>query len=818
MLSNVLQTRAFLAAWFLAYCFPAIALAAEATSLEVTPAQIKLVGPRGNQQLVVTAMLAGNFAADVTSEAKYQSVDAKIVTVDDRGNMVPRGNGATEIIVRHGQHETRTSVTVEQFEVADPIDFRTDAIAALSRAGCSQGACHGSPQGKNGFRLSLRGYDPDVDIVTLTREMGGRRVNPFEPDTSLVLRKGAGIVPHQGGIRFRPDEPAYQTLRQWIAEGANDSLQPRKLVRLEILPGSRRLHSDHPRQQLVAVAHFEDGTSRDVSSLAVFSANPDSAFDVSPTGEVRFHSTAEATVLVRYLEQVRSVRLTYVKHDPAFIFRGPPPANLVDQHIFAKQRELQLQPAEVADDAVFLRRVYLDTIGILPTLDETQAFLDAKNADKRAKLIDQLLDRPEYASFWAMKWADVMRGSRETISERGVHSFHRYLNDHFTADRPYNELAKNILAGLGNTLHRPEANFYRVAQTPEEAAESTAQLFLGVRMQCARCHNHPFEALTQGDYYGLAAYFARVKSKGKQFMLDDTVIYLARNGEVQHPLTKKPVEPVAFGVKAGMFGPDDDRREHLAAWLVQPENRYFAPSTVNRIWYHLMGTGIVEPVDDFRDSNPPSHPELLKALADEFAKVGYRFKPIVRVILNSRVYQLHSQLPGQPSPGAAAPARYFVRSKIRMLSAEQILDAICSATGMDETFEGYPAGTRAMELAEGAVPHHFLTAFSKPIRDVQCECAREDEPSLNQVIHLLNNSSVIEKTRSPNSRLGRWLAENIPTPALVERVYLVTLNRRPTVAEVELVNKHIAAAGDRRAALEDLQHALLNSNEFLLRH
>jgi hypothetical protein len=411
-----------------------------------------------------------------------------------------------------------------------------------------------------------------------------------------------------------------------------------------------------------------------------------------------------------------------------------------------------------------------------------------------------------------------MRGSRETISERGVHSFHRYLVRNFAADRSLADTAREILTSGGNTLYHPEANFYRIAETPEDAAESMAQLFLGVRVQCARCHNHPFEALTQHDYYGLAAYFSRVKNKGKQFLLDDAVVYLAKTGEVTNPQTKKPAEPVAFGVAAGALGPEDDRRQKLAEWLLDPANRFFATSTVNRVWYHLLGTGLVEPVDDFRDTNPASHPELLRALADEFVKGGYRIKPIVRAIAGSQTYQLSAESRPQPSEFAARPDRYFTHAKIRMLSAEQILDGVSSATGLPETFAGYPQGTRAVELAEGAVEHHFLTAFSKPIRDVQCDCAREEEPSLNQVIHLLNNANLVAKMRAPRSILGRLLAAGAPTPAIVEAVYLSTLSRRPTPAETRLVEEHIGTLGDRSAAFEDLQHALLNSNEFLLRH
>jgi len=693
----------------------------------------------------------------------------------------------------------------------DPVSFRRDVVAALSRAGCSQGACHGSPQGKNGFRLSLRGYDPDLDYATLVREQGGRRVDGVHPESSLILLKGTGRVRHQGGARFGPNDAAYRVIARWIAEGCRDG-GPAGLTRLEVIapPGAAG--------RVTARAHFADGTARDVTALAVFSSSDPEVAPVTPDGTVKFTRTGEAAVLVRYLDKIASVRLTHIEKDPAFAFRAPDPANYVDELVFAKQRELQLVPAPVASDAVFLRRVYLDTTGQVPTGDEARAFLDSTAPDKRARLIDALLERDEYAHFWALKWADVLRGSPATISERGVHSFHRYLVRTVAADRPMTEFARELLTGLGNTLHKPAANFYRVARTPEEAAEAAAQLFLGVRVQCAKCHNHPFEAITQDDYYGLAAYFARVQFRGAQFGLDDEVVALDRGREVQHPRTRKPVPPAAFGTPAGPLGPDDDRREKFADWLTSPDNPYFARSLANRVWYHLMGKGVVDPVDDVRDTNPPSNPQLLDALAADFAKNGYRLKPLIRTILNSKTYQLAATGGPEQSPRAAGPDRYFTHAQVRMLSAEQILDATSSATGVPERFRGYPAGTRAVELAEGGVNHPFLQAFAKPVRDVTCECAREDDPSLPGVLHLLNNAGLVARVKSPDGRVALWLAAGKDTLWVVEQIYLATLSRRPTASELDVVTKHVGGQADRAAGLFDLQHALINLNEFALRH
>src|SRR5579872_713013 len=702
-------------------------------------------------------------------------------------------------------------------EEPPPVDFRTDVIAALSHAGCNQGSCHGSPQGKNGFRLSLRGHDPALDLFTLTRAEMGRRVDRQRPESSLFLLKGTGRLPHQGGVVLRANDPAYRILLRWVAEGCRDA-GPSPLAKVEVSPERRRLPSDAPEQQLTVHAHFKSGEVRDVTELAVFSVNDREAASVTRNGLVRFKQTAEVSVLVRYLDQFGNARLTYVRTDPDFVFQAPQPANYIDELVFARQRELQLLPAPVASDEVFLRRVYLDVIGALPTPDEAKAFLDSKEADKRAKLIDKLLERDEFAAFWALKWADVMRGSPVTLSERGVHSFHRYLVKTVAEDRPLNDFARELLTSLGNTLNKPAASFYRVSRTPEEAGETFAQLFLGVRVQCAKCHNHPFENITQTDYYGLAAYFAQVQRKGDKFMLDDEIIYLAPGREVQNPQTRKNQEPMAFGTAAGKLAPDDDRRAKLADWLVQPDNPYFAPSLVNRTWYHLFGLGIVEPVDDFRATNPPSNPELLRALSEDFVKHGYRLKPLLRTILNSKTYQLASSGPKQ-SPHAARADRYFTTAKVKMLSAEQVLDAVSQATGVPEQFKGYPVGTKAIELAEGGVNHPFLQAFSKPVRDAVCECGREEDPSLPEMLHLLNNANLLAKLKSPKGRLAHWLGDRPNTKIVIENVYLATLSRRTTAAEVEIASRHVdTLQGDLDQAMQDLQFALINTSEFLLRH
>ena len=785
--------------------------------LELAPLALQL--QRGqSHRLLLTAFYKDGSSADWTAAASYQTSHAELITVNAAGIVQAQAAGTATVTAQANELEATVDISI--LETAFPVvpDFDTHIVAALSRAGCSQGACHGSPQGKGGFLLSLRGFQPPLDFKSLAREEMGRRLNPLDPENSLILLKGTSRIAHQGGKRFTHKDEDYQVLHRWIGAGHPASSHVRTLEQLELIPSVAELHRSAPQQQLLARAHFSDGSVEDVTGLAVFEMADNAAATVSDDGQVSFSNTAEAAVLVRFLDRIETVRLTYINRDEDFKFASPRVHNPIDELVFARQAQLQLKPAGLATDEIFLRRVYLDAIGAIPTPAEARAFLDSDDPDKRTRLISELLEREEYARFWALKWADVMRANREAVSLRGVHSFHRFLIRIFADDQPLDQVAARILTSRGNTIHYPEANFYRIARTPTDAAESFSQLFLGVRIQCAKCHNHPYESISQRNYYELSAHFSRVRLKGIRFGLDDEVVFLAQDGDVTMPGTEEPLTPAAFGVVTATDSQSPDRRSGLANWLTTDENQFFARSTVNRIWYHLMGQGIVEPIDDFRRSNPPSNPELLDLLASRFIEEGYRVRPVVEMILNSSTYQLSSRDTVVQGERAADASRYFVAPIVRLLTAEQILDAISTATGIPEVFEGYPLGTTAVGLAEGNVNHKFLKAFTRPIRDVACDCARDTDPTLNQVIHLLNNPSILDKIDAPDSRLGQWLTQGLADSEVIENVYLATLSRRPTRQEYRIAHKHFKAVGDRAAAMRDLQHALLNANEFLLRH
>ena len=786
-------------------------------ALRIHPGKIEVAPNRFPSRFIVSALYADGSIADVTDTADVKVLNTELGEVDSSRRFIGLSSGTTQLVASLGGLSTYVDVQIGDDKPWDP-DFGTSVVASLTRAGCSQGACHGSPKGKNGFRLSLRGFDAKLDFSTLVQEEYGRRLNRVAPENSLILEKGSAKVAHQGGKRLSEDDYAYQLLKQWVTMGHKDSSSARTVVDYEIYPNGGRLHKSSPTHRMVVFARFNDGTVEDVTDLCVFATGDNAPADVSKDGTVQFHNTAESPVLIHYKDQVTSVRFTYIDRDDEFKYESPKARNFVDEQVFAKQAELQLKPGQIADDSVFLRRVYLDLTGGIPDYETARAFIESDDPMKRQNLIDSLLDSSEYASFWALKWADIMRANRETVSTRGVHNFHRYLIRIFDEDRSFDDVAREIVTSKGNTINYPEANFFRIARNPTDAAEAFSQLFLGVRIQCAKCHNHPYEAITQKDYYALSANFSRMSIKGTRFGIDDEIVLVNDTGDVKMPGNDEPLDPMAFGVVTSTHDSVSDHRTGLAEWIADPENKYFARSTVNRIWLHLMGQGIVEPVDDFRDSNPPSNAGLLDALAEEFIESGYRFKPVIRAIANSSSYQLRGDKDLRQSTAAAEPARYFVAPVIRLLSAEQIIDSISIATDIPEVFEGYPEGTRAIELAEGDVPHQFLKAFTRPIRDVACDCARDTEPTLNQVLHLVNNPDILNKIESDESRLGRWITAELDDNVIVENLYLGTLSRKPTSSELGVAESYIKDSGNRIEALQDLQHALLNSNEFLLRH
>ena len=709
--------------------------------------------------------------------------------------------------------------------------FTVDVMQALSKAGCNLGTCHGNANGKGGFKISLRGQDAKLDFLVLTHDQMARRINVQEPDKSLLLLKATMQQSHEGGRRFARDSYEYRVLRNWIAAGApSDVDQAPKLEKLIVKPTTEFVLEPATEVQITAEAHFADGTQRDVTTTAVYETS-NKIVDVSPAGVVHRNDFGESTVLVRYLNRQLPVRLAFVPNRPGFTWPKPPEANYVDKFVFAKLQDLRIAPSEVCDDVTFLRRAYLDLLGFAPTGPEAEAFLKDTNLDKRNELIDRLLDRSEYADYWALKYADLLRVEEKTLDRKGVQNFYYWIRRWIENDRPMNEFAAEVVSGRGDTYTSPAAGYYRAQRDPVLRAETTAQVFLGVRLQCAKCHNHPFDRWTQTDYYRWTNLFARVGYKvfeNTQYDKNDKhqfegkqVVVGKRSGDVDDPRTGEPRAPRTLG--SGVDLPEDaDRLRGLADWLADDANPFFAQSQVNRIWFHLMGRGIVDPIDDFRATNPATHPDLLKALADDFVKSDFRLKPLIRTIMRSRTYQLASTT----NDTNATDEINYSHALVRSLSAEQTLDSLMRVTGAGVKFAGYPSGMRAGQLP-GVRPikdretvesaDRFLTKFGKPPRLLSCECERSSDLALGQVFELIGGTVMVELLNKPGNRVDDGIAAGKSPDSMLAGLYWNALNRRPSNDERKLMLAHVEQAKDRRAAWQDVVWALVNSKEFLLR-
>jgi hypothetical protein len=790
-------------------------------SLQVHPDTINLTGLRAMQQIVVTGQYGDKTVRDLTPFATYTIETPAIASVDATGFILPKADGTTNLTIQVGNQKATIPVRVEKTIDSPPVSFRHEMIAAMNVGGCNSGACHGTPSGKNGFKLSLRGFDPDSDYEQLTRDILARRTSRNGPEESLIYLKGLGAINHDGGKRFSEDSIPGKTFHAWLSDGLLDD--PKDLPALsnvEVLPGSRLLNQPSRWQQLRVVAHFSNGEARDVTRLTVFSSSDSTIADVANTGLVEFFQSGEVAILCRYLDEMVTVRLTYLEPKEGFVWNNPHENNFVDKHAFAKQKMLNILPSEVCTDAEFIRRAYMDVCGVLPTAPEVRQFLQSDDPQKRIKLVDSLLDRPEYADLWTLKWSDVFRSTRKTIKVKGTHVFQSWMRKHIEKNTGWNDVIEQMLTASGSTFSNPPANYYRIAREPTALAETTAQLFFGVRMQCAKCHNHPFERWTQDDYYSLAAFFARVKQredpieKGTQKKAEAEFIYLARTGEVIQPRTGKVMPPGFLGTKAPEIASTEDRRKILAEWITSDQNPFFAKSVVNRVWFHLMGKGIVDPVDDFRDSNPSANDELLDALARDFVEHGFDIKHTIRVIMTSRTYQLSAQT----NKFNKDDEKYFSHAVTKLYTAEQLFDALCAVTDVPEAFAGMPPGTRAMQLPDGEFNHPFLKTFGQPERELACECERESESNLAQALQLINGPAVNDRLRNPNNLVGKLLAKKLPDSQMLEELYLTTLSRFPVQGEVQVALAHVLRATDQRKAWEDVHWALINSKEFLFRH
>jgi hypothetical protein len=722
--------------------------------------------------------------------------------------------------------------TVHDSKAVQPPSFLNDVEPIFTRLGCNQGACHGKNAGQNGFRLSLRGYAPELDYLWLTREYDGRRINTAVPEASLLLRKPMGRTPHEGGKLFAEGNREYQVLLDWIRAGVPG---PRKedptIQRIEVLPGNRTLRVGE-EQRLVVRALYSDSHWRDVTWLTKFDSNDAGVAEVNAAGTVRMVRQGEMAIRVSFQGQVTVVIFTCPHDQPVKAELLSRRNNFIDEHVFNKLAALRIEPSDGCNEAEFLRRAFLDTIGKLPTVDEVRAFLADQRPDKRARLIDSLLERPEFVDFWTLHLADLLQNRKEADHDvrggKGVRAFHAWLREQVAKNRPWDQLARDVLTATGPCTEQPAVGYYivtvgehRAAQESEVAA-SVAQAFLGTRIGCAKCHNHPLEKYTQDDYYHFAAFFSRVKMERKEPHQGPTKLVVSAADANQNkspvgivqPRTGVFLKPQPLDRSSTAVEPGDDPRAKLAAWMTDPKNEYFSGAMVNRIWKHFLGAGMVEPVDDLRATNPPSNPELWKALSRGFVASKFNLKQLMRVVLNSRTYQLSSAT----KPGNEGDARFYSHYYARRLPAEVMLDAISQTTNVPDTFPGYPQGIRAIQLPDPTMKSYFLTLFGRSERVTACACERMGDVTMPQLLHLQNGESVVTKIRSGDGRLAKLLKDEKDDNKLMDELFLTTFARLPSDTERGTVRKLLADGEPRDEVFRDLFWALLNSKNFAFNH
>ena len=778
----------------------------------ITPARIELDQPEASLQLLVSvAATAPHQQADQTRAAKYRSEDASIATVDELGLVEPVKDGETAIVVELAGEQTRIPIAVRGINEPRPISFARDIIPVLTKAGCNTGGCHGKAEGQNGFKLSVFGFDPPADQEAIASQARGRRLFLPSPEKSMLLLKATAISPHGGGQRMEVGDLRYRRLLRWIDEGAKyveDAAPP--IVRIEVEPAEQILLAKQS-QQLRVWALDAAGIRRCVTTEAEYESNAAAIAGVDGRGFVQASDIpGEAAILARYLGHVTVCRVTMPRPDVQFA--RPPEVNFIDKLAWDKLQRLGIEPSGLCDDATFLRRVHLDVIGTLPTAEEARAFLADASADKRAKLIDRLLDRPEYADYWTMRFSDLLRVDQSRITPQGAVAITRWLHRQFVENRPYDAMVRDVVTAKGNLKAEGPAAFYKGFESPDATARSISQVFLGVRIECAQCHHHPSDRWGQDDYYALAGLFSGLQRKALPGG-GEAIVPLAA-ADLKNPRSGQVVPAHALAAEPVKFAPFDDRRVHLAQWMTADGNPYFARLIANRLWAHYFGRGLVEPIDDLRVTNPATNEPLLAELAAHMKAVQYDLKAFTRTLLSSRLYQLSSVT----TASNASDEQNFSHAANKALPAEVLLDAISQATGTPESFQGWPAGTRAIEIWDSKLPSYFFRIFGRPVRATVCECERSNEPSIAQALHLMNSPEIMAKIRDAGGNAARVAASPAESDQVIDELCLTALARLPREDERIVFREAFSASMDRRAAAEDILWALLNSKEFLYNH
>lgn len=796
-------------------CLLLLAPAARAQFVETTadPAAVRLRGPTAVYTLLIHGRTADGRLVDRTRDARFHSLDPKVATVSPAGVVRAAGDGRTTVVAEIDGKSLDVAVSAEDATAPRRFNFENDVEPLLSRYGCNSAGCHGKAEGQNGFKLSVFGFDPATDYAALVKEARGRRIFPASPDYSLVLRKISGRIAHGGGVRMAAGGGDYETLRGWIAAGAPLGLPTDpKTTAVRVEPRERVL-APGGKQQLRVIATYSDGHEADVTALAKFQSNNDGLASVQSDGLVTAgDAPGEAAVMAGFMNQVDLFRVVVPRAGRIEPYPAVPENNFIDRLVFQKLRKLNIVPSDLADDADYLRRVYLDVIGTLPTAEEARRFLDDKRSDKRARLVDELLERPEYADYWSLQWSDLLRVDRQALGRKRAYAYYQWVRESVASNRPWDEFARAVVTAEGPLGEDAPACFYKAVTKPGDEAGTLSQVFLGVRIGCAQCHHHPFDRWSTTDYYGMTAYFSGVAVKptdgGEALTADGAAV-------ATNPRTGAEIFAHALGEPPPATAPEPgDRRAALADWMTRSDNPFFARNLANRVWAHFLGRGLVEPVDDVRVTNPPTNPELLDALAKCVIENKYDVKALIRVVTASRVYQLSSK----PNATNERDEQNDSRAPFKRIPAEVLLDMVCQTTGVGERFDGAPAGTRAIQLWDSKASHYFLKVFGRPERVSACECERRHEPSTAQVLHLLNAPEIQTKLSHDAGYVAKLAKRGGGDESLAEDLYLTFYSRRPTDEERATAVAYLRKAKDRREAVEDLAWSMMNSLEFVFNH
>lgn len=794
---------------FLLLFFVGFACASEPSArlLQVSPQHVQIGGMNRQQQLLITAVADSGERFDVTHRCRLRSADPDVADLS-KTLISGKKNGATELIVQYAGLESRVPVNVAGVDSFPPVHFVNDIIPLFSKLGCNGAGCHGKQAGQNGFKLSVFGFDPQADFSALVHQSRGRRVFPAAPDRSLLLLKATGLMPHGGGRRFEPDSLDAQVLREWIAQGTPwNQADAAHLVRIEIEPQERIMRVDS-NQQILVTAVYSDDSRRDVTHAAHYTSNADLVAEVDPYGTISTGKTpGEAAVTINYMGHVGATRVLVPRPSVPEPYPDVPANNHIDELVWLKLRKLGITPSELADDATFLRRLHLDSIGTLPTPEQVRSFLQDPHPDKRRQAIDRVLDRDEFADYWALKWSDVLLVNSENLGARGAFELHRWLRQQIADNRPYDEWVGRLLTATGNSGKSGPVNFYRAMRTPQDLTKTVSQAFLGIRLDCAQCHHHPYEKWGQEDFYGLAGYFNGLKYE--KLSGDREFVFHAGHQPAKMPLTGEAVATRPLGSAPAAELPADPRI-HLAQWMTAPDNPWFARLAANRLWKHYLGRGLVEPEDDIRSTNPATNEPLLQYLAEQVVANDYDLKAVMRLILNSRVYQLSSN----PNDMNFDDEQNFSHHLVRRLPAEVLLDAISQVTGSPEHFAGAPLGTRSIELWDNRLPSYFLDTFGRSERESPCECAKSSEPTMAQALHLMNAPEIEAKIADENGRVAKLLAQGAGRDRIVAELCIAALGREPADKERKIAGALFAQQAPQQAA-QDFVWTLLNSYEFL---